>query len=78
MYYVSVLVMCLLSPPSSKDTGTRGSGQTPVMIESSMEPSVGDRGQKKGPLVLSAPEISKLEADSMDEAVKDFKRVSVS
>ena len=47
------------------------------MIALSMESSVGNRGQQKAPLVLSAPEVSESEVDLMEEAVKDFKRVSV-
>ena len=46
------------------------------MIALTMESSVGNRGQQKAPLVLSAPEVSESEVDLMEEAVKDFKRVS--
>ena len=64
-----------LSPPSSKSTTT--SGGAAGMIVSSNGSSVGTRGQKNAPLVLSVPEISESEVDRIEEAVKDFKRVSI-
>ena len=64
-----------LSPPSSKSTTT--SGGAAGMIVSSNGSSVGTRGQKNAPLVLSVPKISKAEVDQIEEAVKDFKRVSL-
>ena len=56
--------------------GTTRSGAAAGMIALNMESSVGNRGQQKTPLVLSAPEISETEVDLIEEAVKDFKRVS--
>ena len=67
-----------LSPPSSKDSSTTRSGGAVGLIVSSIESSGGNRGQKNAPLVLSAPEIRESEAHLIEEAVKDFKRVSFS
>ena len=66
--------------PSAKDTGlgkTRG-GEAVGTILSWKESSVGSGGggQKKPPLVLSAPKMSESDANRVEEAVKDFKRVS--
>ena len=64
----------LLQRLSPKSTTSGGDAGTTV---SSNESSVGNRGQKNAPLVLSVPEISESEVDRIEEAVKDFKRVSI-
>ena len=70
-----MLVPRFLSPPSpsSKDTGL---GKTKGTILSWKESSVGSGGPKKPPLVLSVPKMSESDAGRVEEAVKDFKRVS--
>ena len=78
--FVLLLVPRLLSPqsPSAKDTGLgkTGGGEAVGTILSWKESRVGSGGPKKPPLVLSAPKMSESDADRVEEAVKDFKRVS--
>ena len=66
--------------PSAKDTGLgkTGGGEAVGTILSWKESSVGSGGvgPKKPPLVLSTPKMSESDADRVEEAVKDFKRVS--
>ena len=75
-----VLVPHLLSPPSPSSNATglgkTRSGGAAGSILSWKESSVGSGGPKKPPLVLSVPKMSESDADRVEEAVKDFKRVS--